>query len=138
MTDKRLRDYLFENEYIIDCTEGWIGGFPRKLCPFLINGKSPTGDIIIGGEIRYEGMSLEEFIEWERSLHRMEGEGSLDQGEGRDGGHGDILGGEGRIERGEPDLVSLVRLLDVLNGRVGVPVGDERKQVDLSPEDAVD
>ena len=67
----------------------------------------------------------------------MEGEGGFDQGEGCDGGHGDVLRSEGGIEGDQPEVVSLVRLLDVLNGGVGVPIRDEGQQVDLPPEDAV-
>lgn len=123
--DPRLHEYLLKH-YIIDARPGGIieltpsvvrlRGFGGEIiqevtrnCPYIINGKSVWD------------LTFEEFLEWE-SLHRVEGEGGLDQGEGGDGGHGDILGGEGRVEGGEPDLVSIVRLLDVLDGRVGVPV----------------
>ena len=71
-------------------------------------------------------------------FHGVEGEGGFDQGEGGDGGHGDVLGGKGGVEGGEADLVGIVRLLDVLDGRVGVPIRDEGKQINLSPEDAVE
>ena len=67
----------------------------------------------------------------------MEGEGGFDQGEGGDGGHRDVHRGEGGIEAGQADTVRTIRLPDVLDSRVGVTVGDEREQINLSPKDAV-
>ncbi len=65
MTDKRLYDYLFEKGYLIDFTKGALSMVPKRACPFLINGKCPAGDVVIDGERFYDGMTLEEFQEWE-------------------------------------------------------------------------
>ena len=55
MFDQRLRAYLFEQGYVVDCTQGVIDFTPKKLCPFFINGKC------------VDDMTLEEFQEWERT-----------------------------------------------------------------------
>lgn len=58
------------------------------------------------------GMPLEELKIRGRSkrssLHRVEGDGGLDQGEGGDGLHRDVLGGKGGIEAGEADHSGLI------------------------------
>lgn len=64
MTDIRLTEYLMERGYMADMRNGGI--FPvakaEHAIPFIINGKCVAGDIL-----EFEGMSLEEFIEWENS-----------------------------------------------------------------------
>ncbi len=72
--DSRLYHYLFEQDYIRDYTKGGIafGDDHPKGVPIVINGRLLTD------------MTLEEFKEWE-SLHGVEGDGCLDEGEGCDG-----------------------------------------------------
>lgn len=82
MTDIRLNDYLLANGYMLDLRHsGFLFLYPdrprlvdaedriisqkTKDAPFFINGKCTYGELVIDGVLIYEGLTLEEFQEWE-------------------------------------------------------------------------
>lgn len=72
--DSRLYNYLFEQDYIRSYIKGGIAS----------EDDHPKGvPLVINGRLVFD-MTLEEFKEWE-SLHGVEGDGGLDEGEGGDG-----------------------------------------------------
>lgn len=75
--DKRLNDYIRENGLILDLTGGGIvisdGMTARLLGPNdeVLAEIRPIPAFINGKFI--DDLTLEEFLEWERSFHRVEG-----------------------------------------------------------------
>lgn len=87
--DSRLQNYIRKHSLILDLTQGGICECDGKTAKHIESNGKVIKEILplpafINGKFIDE-LTLEEFMEWERSFHCVEGKGRFDKGEGGDG-----------------------------------------------------